>query len=59
MNEERSVVVCGAGLAGLVAARQLAAAGATVTLYEARETVGGRVRSRRHEGFTSRERKPW
>jgi phytoene dehydrogenase-like protein len=52
MNEERSVVVCGAGLAGLVAARRLAAAGADVTVYEAREGVGGRVQSRRHEGFT-------
>ena len=52
MDEERSVVVCGAGLAGLVAARRLAAAGADVTVYEERETVGGRVRSREHEGFT-------
>ncbi|AUV81142.1 phytoene dehydrogenase [Salinigranum rubrum] len=52
MNEERSVVVCGAGLAGLVAARRLAAAGADVTVYEQRETVGGRVRSREREGFT-------
>jgi phytoene dehydrogenase-like protein len=45
-------VVCGAGLAGLVAARRLAAAGADVTLYEEREEVGGRVRSREYEGFT-------
>jgi phytoene dehydrogenase-like protein len=52
MDEERSVVVCGAGLAGLVAARRLAAAGADVTVYEERERVGGRVRSRTHEGFT-------
>src|SRR6056297_3473729 len=52
MNEERSVVVCGAGLAGLVTARRLAAAGADVTVYEEREAVGGRVRSREHEGFT-------
>jgi phytoene dehydrogenase-like protein len=52
MPEERSVVVCGAGLAGLVAARRLAAVGANVTLYETRETVGGRVRSRHREGFT-------
>jgi phytoene dehydrogenase-like protein len=51
MNGER-VVVCGAGLAGLVAARRLATAGADVTLYEEREQVGGRVRSREHEGFT-------
>jgi phytoene dehydrogenase-like protein len=50
--EEAAVVVCGAGLAGLVAARRLAAAGADVTVYEARDAVGGRVRSRSHEGFT-------
>jgi phytoene dehydrogenase-like protein len=52
MNEERSVAVCGAGLAGLVAARRLAAAGADVTVYEERETVGGRVHSRERDGFT-------
>ena len=48
----RSIVVAGGGLAGLVAARHLADAGADVTVYEARETVGGRVCSRRHRGFT-------
>ncbi|MFW6320422.1 MAG: NAD(P)/FAD-dependent oxidoreductase [Halohasta sp.] len=48
----RSVVVVGGGLAGLVAARHLAEGGADVTVYEQRETVGGRVRSRRVEGFT-------
>ncbi|WP_372909674.1 NAD(P)/FAD-dependent oxidoreductase [Salinigranum sp.] len=52
MNEERTVAVCGAGLAGLVAARRLAAAGADVTVYEERETVGGRVHSRERDGFT-------
>jgi phytoene dehydrogenase-like protein len=52
MDEERSVVVCGAGLAGLVAARRLADAGADVTVYEERDEAGGRVRSREHQGFT-------
>ena len=52
MDEERSVVVCGAGLAGLVAARRLAAAGVDVTVYEERDEAGGRVRSRTREGFT-------
>ena len=47
-----SVVVVGGGLAGLVAARHLAAGGADVTLYEQRETVGGRVRTREADGFT-------
>jgi monoamine oxidase len=37
------VVVVGAGLAGLSAARDLAAGGATVTVLEARPRAGGRV----------------
>ena len=46
------VVVVGAGLAGLVAARRLAAAGADVTVYEERADVGGRVRTEHQNGFT-------
>ncbi len=37
------VLVAGAGLAGLAAARELEARGADVTVVEARERVGGRV----------------
>src|SRR5580704_6857829 len=37
--------VIGAGLAGLAAALGLSAAGADVTVFEARERVGGRVES--------------
>ena len=37
------VVVLGAGLAGLSAARDLAAGGADVLVLEARDRVGGRV----------------
>ncbi|MFB6301432.1 MAG: NAD(P)/FAD-dependent oxidoreductase [Haloferacaceae archaeon] len=47
-----SVVVSGAGLAGLVAARRLADAGADVTVIERRGAVGGRVRTRERDGFT-------
>jgi monoamine oxidase len=44
------VIVLGAGLAGLVAARDLEADGAEVTVVEARDRVGGRVVTARH-GF--------
>ena len=39
----RSVIVIGAGLAGLSAARDLASAGAKVVVLEARDRIGGRV----------------
>ncbi|WP_435317795.1 NAD(P)/FAD-dependent oxidoreductase [Haloarchaeobius sp. TZWSO28] len=46
------VIVVGGGLAGLVAARHLADAGAAVTLFEREPAVGGRVRSTHEQGFT-------
>ena len=42
-THEADVVVVGAGLAGLVGARELTAAGASVVVVEARDRVGGRV----------------
>ncbi len=45
------VVVVGAGLAGLRCARELAGAGLDVSVLEASDGVGGRVRTDRHEGF--------
>jgi monoamine oxidase len=42
-RREADVIVVGAGLAGLVAARQLAASGRSVLVLEARDRVGGRT----------------
>ena len=48
------MLVAGAGLAGLTAAFDLVAMGATVTVVEARDRVGGRVWTIR-EGFSDRQ----
>lgn len=47
MSPGHDVLVLGAGLAGLAAARDLAAAGADVVVLEARERPGGRVEQQR------------
>lgn len=42
-KQGRSVIVIGAGMAGLAAARKLTAAGIAVTVLEARDRIGGRI----------------
>src|SRR3954453_21302505 len=49
-----SVLVAGAGFAGLAAAHDLTARGATVTVVEARDRVGGRVWTIR-DGFAEQQ----
>ncbi|MDH6194658.1 putative NAD/FAD-dependent oxidoreductase [Mycobacterium frederiksbergense] len=41
--QPRKVIVIGAGFAGLTAARELEGAGIDVTIYEARDRIGGRA----------------
>src|SRR5690606_27728094 len=43
MSTDAKVIVVGAGLAGLAAARQLVAAGVETQVVEARDRVGGRT----------------
>ena len=43
MSQTPDVIVIGAGIAGLIAARDLSAAGLRVTVVEARDRVGGRI----------------
>lgn len=51
MANTNSVLIIGAGAAGLAAARDLAAAGLGVTIVEARDRIGGRVHTIRDESL--------
>ncbi len=51
MNSARDVIIVGGGIAGLNCARHLEQAGWNVTLLEASDRVGGRIRTEVVEGF--------
>jgi len=50
-NNKTDVIIIGAGLAGLTAAKVLKAAGKSVKILEASDQVGGRVRTDEVDGF--------
>lgn len=52
-GNSRDVIVIGAGAAGLACAADLLAAGLRVSLLEASDTVGGRMRTDRSSGFVT------
>jgi monoamine oxidase len=49
-REQYEVIIVGAGAAGLAAARELSRAGIKPLILEARDRIGGRVFTERHEG---------
>src|SRR5687767_2712786 len=51
VERDADVIVVGAGIAGLGAARALHEAGRRVLVLEARDRVGGRIRTHREPGF--------
>lgn len=48
---QKSVIIIGAGAAGLLAARKLSAAGHAVTVLEANDRIGGRIHTVQPTGF--------
>ncbi|MEQ7800026.1 FAD-dependent oxidoreductase [Pedobacter sp. ASV1-7] len=50
-NEDADVIIIGAGLAGLTAAKVLKAAGKSIKLLEASDKVGGRIKTDEVNGF--------
>jgi len=51
-NQHKKAIVIGAGIAGLSAASYLAKAGFKVTILEKNDSIGGRARQFKAEGFT-------
>lgn len=58
-GEGKSVLIVGAGISGLAAAQKLKQAGFTVTLLEAQDRVGGRLRCNRSIGIDFDEGASW
>jgi monoamine oxidase len=56
---DKSVIVVGAGISGLAAAKMLKDKGFQVTVLEAQDRVGGRLRSNRSLGFAFDEGASW
>jgi monoamine oxidase len=59
VNGTKSVIVVGAGIAGLAAAKQLKEVGFQVTVIESQEKVGGRLRTNRSLGIPFDEGASW
>ncbi|SDQ22139.1 FAD-dependent oxidoreductase [Pseudovibrio sp. Tun.PSC04-5.I4] len=59
MSSGKSVIVIGAGIAGLTAARDLTDSGYTVLVLEASNKVGGRIRTNRALGVPVEEGAGW
>src|SRR5215207_4685805 len=51
VRDRVDIIVIGAGVAGLTAARTLSSAGVGVTLLEARDRTGGRIFTRHIDSF--------
>jgi phytoene dehydrogenase-like protein len=51
MNSTKPIVIIGAGISGLAAARLLKAAGKSILILEKEDRIGGRVKTDSHDGF--------
>ena len=56
---DKSVIVIGAGISGLAAAKKLNESGFSVTVLEAQDRVGGRLRTNRSLGVAFDEGASW